>query len=697
MGYGSAIVPGTVGGGTKVIMTLPVQSNVLTYTGSAQSPTWIYNTDQLTITATAQTNAGTYTATATPKNNCRWFDGTTAAKTINWTIGRQKITAVPTQKNTTVVYSGSTITATFNNNPGTSKCSITNITGVNAGNYTAFFTPLSNYCWNDGNIGPIAVLWKINPKQVTPPTVTKTSKTYNGSILTPTITYPVSGDKKFVDLIGFDEVNAGDYEAYISLIDKTNYVWKTGSNAGTSSDIKVEWTINKIDESYSVPETYNLTKTTLNPQVFFIDSYKGDGEIKVVSSDTSVCTVQSHVTANSFTITPKKTGIATLTFSFINQTNYNAIESKTSTCYICIPQNLLRSCSSSAGMGTIKDIIDSLGRGDFANIAAPGDYLPITLNGTLLMRHASGTTDEESDLVFNNQTFNAILLGFNHNDKVEYVNSTYNDNDTTASVHTKPTYTWTSSNTTYTNNNPIIAHFAIGHVIQPDGTMIGIGLANSHVGVSSSYSTSLFGAHSSPTTSALETNNPKKYNGGVVASLMYREFNGETFDFDGAFLDAPSQNLLTKNLWVCLPTALKQYIVPLNKYTNRWGFTYDGYSEHTPSTNDVQPYKTNIWAMSEIEVFGNVWGGHPDYTIKIGSTTYHKEKQYDFYANGNLRIRYWYQDTTMPVSWWTRTMNNTSSSLPFHFICVSPAGGRNRNSNAYQHAWVPCFALMGVN
>lgn len=74
----------------KTIPAVPSQSGALTYNGSSQSPTWSgYSATQLTIGGTTSgTNAGSYTATFTPKANYRWPDGTTTAKNVTWTIGK---------------------------------------------------------------------------------------------------------------------------------------------------------------------------------------------------------------------------------------------------------------------------------------------------------------------------------------------------------------------------------------------------------------------------------------------------------------------------------------------------------------------------------------------------------------------------------------------------------------------------------
>lgn len=86
----SAAVTTPVTVSRAVLSTVPSQSGSLTYTGSSLSPNWNnYNSAQLTLGGTTSaTNAGTYTATFTPTSNCEWSDGTTAAKSVSWTIGK---------------------------------------------------------------------------------------------------------------------------------------------------------------------------------------------------------------------------------------------------------------------------------------------------------------------------------------------------------------------------------------------------------------------------------------------------------------------------------------------------------------------------------------------------------------------------------------------------------------------------------
>lgn len=100
----------------KTISAVPSQSGTLTYTGSSQSPSWNnYSTTQLTIGGTTSgTNAGSYTATFTPKSNYRWADGTTTAKSVSWSIGKAagSLSISPTSMTLDTTTKSKTITVT---------------------------------------------------------------------------------------------------------------------------------------------------------------------------------------------------------------------------------------------------------------------------------------------------------------------------------------------------------------------------------------------------------------------------------------------------------------------------------------------------------------------------------------------------------------------------------------------------------
>lgn len=177
----------------SVINSVPTQSGSLTYTGSAQSPQWNgYDEERLTIGGTTTgTNAGSYTATFTPKSGYEWADGTTAAKSVTWTIGKASL-ATPAQSGS-LTYSGSAQSPQWSNYDS-NKLTIGGTTsGTNAGSYNATFTPKENYQWNDGTTTAKTVSWTIG-KAAGSLTLGKTSVSLDISTLSETVAVTRAGD-----------------------------------------------------------------------------------------------------------------------------------------------------------------------------------------------------------------------------------------------------------------------------------------------------------------------------------------------------------------------------------------------------------------------------------------------------------------------------------------------------------------------
>lgn len=106
-------VPWTIG---RATVAVPTQSGNPAYTGQAQSPTWSgYDTAKMSIGGTTTgTDAGTYPATFTTGPNYQWPDGSTTAKTVNWTISKAagSLTLDKTSMTLSAATLSSTITAT---------------------------------------------------------------------------------------------------------------------------------------------------------------------------------------------------------------------------------------------------------------------------------------------------------------------------------------------------------------------------------------------------------------------------------------------------------------------------------------------------------------------------------------------------------------------------------------------------------
>lgn len=137
-----------------------------TYTGNPQSPTetsdWYnYDPSRLRMQVTAQTNAGTYTASFTPINGLTWTDGTTTTRTARWYISPVTYRK-PTASQTTFPYTGqskSLSTTNFNSLYMTK----TGDSGTEVGSYTCtiYLNDTTNTAWADGTTAPVVIKWQI--------------------------------------------------------------------------------------------------------------------------------------------------------------------------------------------------------------------------------------------------------------------------------------------------------------------------------------------------------------------------------------------------------------------------------------------------------------------------------------------------------------------------------------------------------
>lgn len=150
------------------IPTVPSQSGTLTYNGTAQTPTWSdYDPTKMTLSVTAETDAGTYTAEFTPKSGYCWNDDTTTAKSVSWVIDKATgaVSVVPSsiELNASQLYEDITITQTGDGvlsvtssdtsvaTVGTITNNVFRITCVNPGNCTVTVTAAASTNYTAAN------------------------------------------------------------------------------------------------------------------------------------------------------------------------------------------------------------------------------------------------------------------------------------------------------------------------------------------------------------------------------------------------------------------------------------------------------------------------------------------------------------------------------------------------------------------
>lgn len=276
----------------------PTQEGTLTYDGTEQEPTWdiFFEAQKLTVTGTlAATNAGTYTVTMTPKSTYYWWDtGTTETRTQTWTIGRAAIEDIPSQASA-LVFDGTVQSPTWDDYDPTELTIGGTISATEAGTYTATFTPTANYQWSDTTITAKSVTWEISSATVAVPTVTNTSKTYNGSAQSPTIsTY----DPLLIEVTGDTETDAGSYNVVFHL-KSASLTWTDT----TTADKTAAWSISP--KSVTVPLVSGTSFT-----------YDGTAQGPTIASyDLAEVTASGDITATN-------AGNYALTLSLTSITNY---------------------------------------------------------------------------------------------------------------------------------------------------------------------------------------------------------------------------------------------------------------------------------------------------------------------------------------------------------------------------------------
>lgn len=144
------------------IYSTPTQDEVITYNGDTKTAHFAdYDPTTLTATGITGRDAGVYTAVFTPKPGYGWANGSTEPRTVQWEIRKATVSGIPAQSNA-LTYSGRTQEPVWNNYNNTKVTISGDVNGINAGTYTAIFTPNNNYCWPDLSSAPVAVNWIIN-------------------------------------------------------------------------------------------------------------------------------------------------------------------------------------------------------------------------------------------------------------------------------------------------------------------------------------------------------------------------------------------------------------------------------------------------------------------------------------------------------------------------------------------------------
>lgn len=283
----------------KKSITVPTVTNTsLTYNKFEQSPTiGTYNSSDIDVSGNTATNTGNYQIIFALRDrlNTQWSDGTTANKTVNWSISAITV-AIPTVTSN-LTYNGSVQSPTISAYDS-DVIAVSGNTETNAGNYNVTFTlrDKDGYKWNNNTTTDQVAGWSIQKLKFTVPTITSSTLIYDGTSQSPTFS---SYDSNYITLDGVTSgTNAGSYDAVFILTDTSNTSW----NDNLISNKTVTWTINPI--KYAVP-----TITSQDP------TYDGTAHTPTYSSyDTTAISRSGDTTATN-------AGIYTVYFTLLDTVN----------------------------------------------------------------------------------------------------------------------------------------------------------------------------------------------------------------------------------------------------------------------------------------------------------------------------------------------------------------------------------------
>ena len=165
------------------------------------------------------------------------------------------------------------------------------------------------------------------------------------------------------------------------------------------------------------------------------------------------------------------------------------------------------------------------------------------------------------------------------------------------------------------------------------------------------------------------------YDRASANGVKYLQHNTTTATNSGGWANSNLRLNICSNIFDALPAEWKNIISPCTKFTDNTG---GGVDDSTFVTSTVD----KIFLLSEFEIFGKRSYSNlaePNYQV-----------QYDYFKNGNSKIRYSSVNNDLPCNWWLRTpqfSNDTS------FCRVSPSGEVNTYNARYSQGLTPAFII----
>ena len=144
----------------------------------------------------------------------------------------------------------------------------------------------------------------------------------------------------------------------------------------------------------------------------------------------------------------------------------------------------------------------------------------------------------------------------------------------------------------------------------------------------------------------------------------------------GGWKSSYMRNTICPAFLAAMPAAWQNVIAACTKYTDNTGGGSDTAS-YVTATSD------KIWLLADWEVFGTRYGAN--------SAEQNYQKRYQYYADGNSRIKYRHDATSSAAWWWLRSAHVTGTTT---FRCVYTNGSASSNPAAnFSGGLAPAFMV----
>lgn len=134
-------------------------------------------------------------------------------------------------------------------------------------------------------------------------------------------------------------------------------------------------------------------------------------------------------------------------------------------------------------------------------------------------------------------------------------------------------------------------------------------------------------------------------------------------------------NPVANTLMAALPSDLRAVMKPITKYTDAVGNKSDTQANVKASV-DYLPL------LAEFEIFGT----------RIYANTYEQnyQKQYQYFINGNSKVKCQHSSTGSLANWWERSPYYNNA---YYFCAVAPNGNAGNSTSRYSYGLAPAFMV----